>query len=118
MQARVVDLANDAFSCGTRYGDFQMAVELLEQGQGILWNQLAHFDISMVELESQGNQGCELGRKFTQLSADLKKHAQGGGGKGDSYWQTQHKWQLVVDNIRSLEGFSQFLLPPHFDDLQ
>ena len=38
MQARVTDLANNAFSCGIRHGDFQMAVELLEQGRGILWN--------------------------------------------------------------------------------
>ena len=119
MQSTVADLANDAFSCATRHRNFQMAVELLEQGRGILWNQLARFDISMVALESQGDQGHELGRKFTQLSASLKKHAQRSGDRdADPYWRVQEEWQRVVDKIRSLDGFSRFLLPPHFDDLR
>ena len=117
MQARVADLANNAFSCATRHSDFKMAVELLEQGRGILWNQLARFDISMVALEDQGEQGRTLRDKFTRLSEGLRKHAQGGGGKGP-YWKVQEEWQSVVDKIRRLEGFSRFLLPPCFDDPQ
>ena len=119
MQARVADLANNAFSCATRHGDFQMAVELLEQGRGILWNQLARFDISITALESRGNQERELGNKFRRLSADLRKHAEGSGGKGmEPYWRVQEEWQSVVDKIRRLDGFSRFLLPPRFEDLQ
>ena len=79
MQARVVDLADDAFLCATKHGDLQMAVEFLEQGQGILWNQLACFNISMFALESWGDLGSELGRKFMQLSRDLRKHAEQSG---------------------------------------
>ena len=116
MQARVADAVNNAFSCATRHGDLQMAVELLEQGRGILWNQLARFDISITVLETQGDQEGELAKKFTRLSADLKKHAQGQG--TDLYWRVQEEWQRVVDKIRTLDGFSRFLLPPQFDDLQ
>ena len=43
---------------------------------------LAHFDISLVALESWDSQRRELGSKFTQLSGDLREHAQGNGGKG------------------------------------
>ena len=119
MQARVADLANNAFSCAVRHGNFQMAVELLEQGRGILWNQLARFDVSIAALESRGDEGCELGSRFTRLSADLRKHAEGSGGQGtDPYWQVQEEWQSVVDKIRSLDGFSRFVLPPRFEDLQ
>ena len=119
MQTKVADLANDAFSCATRHGDFQMAVELLEQGRGILWNQLARFDISIAALESQGDEGRELGRKYTRLSANLRNHAVKSRGKGmDPYWRTQEEWQYVVDKIRQLNGFSRFLLPPRFEDLQ
>ena len=117
MQARVAHLANDAFSCATRHSDFKMAVELLEQGRGILWSQLARFDIAITALENHGGHGHELGRKFTRLSTDLRKHAEGSGGK-DPYWRVQDEWQSVVNNIRHLEGFSRFLLPPCFDDLQ
>ena len=120
MQTKVANLANDAFSCATRHGDFKMAVELLEQGRGILWNQLARFDTSVAALESQGTLGHELGKRFTRLSADLKKHAEhrGGGRSTDPYWRVQIEWQSVVDNIRRLDGFSRFLLPPCFDDLE
>ena len=120
MQARVADLANNAFSCSTRHGNFQMAVELLEQGRGILWNQLARFDISLVALERLGHQGHALKNRFTQLSADLRKHAQGSGlgGSIGPYWRVQEEWESVVDKIRCLDGFSRFLLPPRFDDLQ
>ena len=65
MQERVGDLANNAFSCAVSHGDFQMVVELLELGQGILWNQLARFDISVATFGRQGDQERELGRKFT-----------------------------------------------------
>ena len=119
MQPRMADLANNAFSCATRHGDLNMAVELLQQGRGILWNQLARCDITLAALESQGKQGRELGNKFTQLGAELRRHAQGSGGKDmDPYWRVQEEWQSVVNKIRCLDGFSRFLLPPRFDDLQ
>ena len=119
MQARVADLANNAFSRAVRHVDLPMAVELLEQGRGILWSQLARFDISLVALESRDSQGRELGGRFTRLSGDLREHAQGNGGKRtDPYWRVQEEWQSVVDQIRQQEGFSHFLLPPQFDDLQ
>ena len=117
MQARVADLANNAFSCATRHGNFKMAVELLEQGRGILWNQLARFDISIAALESGDSRERELAKKFARLSADLKKYAQRSGGD-IAYWRAQEEWQSVVDKIRRLDGFSRFLLPPCFDDLR
>ncbi|KAG9312064.1 hypothetical protein JVU11DRAFT_7345 [Chiua virens] len=119
LQARVVALANDAFSCAVRNGNFQLAVELLEQGRGILWSQLARFDISLATLESRGRKGHELVNRFTALSTSLKHHAQGSGGNANEpYWRVREEWQFLVDEIRSQEGFSRFLLPPHFDDLQ
>ena len=119
MQARVADLANNAFSCAVKHGDLEMAVELLEQGRGILWNQLARLDISIAVLENQGNERHELAKKFTRLSADLRKHSQGSGSKGmDPYWRIQKEWQFVVDKIRCRDGFSRFLLPPLFQDLR
>ena len=119
MQARVADVANDAFSCAIRHNNFQMAVELLEQGRGILWSQLARFDISLSMLKSRDSQGLELGSTFTRLSAKLRKHAEGSGGKDmDPYWRVQEEWQSVVDKIRCLDGFSRFLLPPRFEDLR
>ena len=69
-------------------------------------------------LESRGNQGHTLRNKLRKLSADLGKYAQGSGGMDPSYWQAQEEWQSVVDEIRHLDGFSRFLLPPDFHDLR
>ena len=116
---RVADPANNAFSCAIRHANLPVAVELLELGRGILWSQLARFDVSLIALESRGSDGRELRSKFTQLSGDLREHAQGNGGKGvDPYWRVQEEWQSVADKIRQQEGLSRFLLPPQFDDLQ
>ncbi|KAH0829191.1 cornichon protein-domain-containing protein [Lanmaoa asiatica] len=73
-----------------------------------------------VALESRGNKGHKLGKKFTQLSAGLRKHAQGSGSKLelDPYWRIQEEWQSAVHEIRDQDGFSRFLLPPRFEDLQ
>ena len=119
MQPRVADLANNAFSCAIRHGGFRAAVQLLEQGRGILWNQLARFDASIAALENRGDRGSALASKFTRLSADLRRHAQESRDKGMApYWRVQEEWRSVVDRIRCLDGFSRFLLPPQFDDLQ
>ena len=52
----------------------------------------------------------------------LRKHAGSSDGQEairDPYWRVQEEWQYVVDKVRSrLNGFSRFLLPPHFNDLQ
>ena len=118
-RARPADLANDAFSCAVRHDNLRMAVELLEQGRGILWNQLARFDTPLATLEGQGSHGWELANKFMELSTKLKNHAQGSGRPGvDPYWQVRKDWESVADEIRCQDGFSRFLLPPHFDDLQ
>ena len=67
VQARMADLANNAFSCAIRLGDFWMAVELFEQGRGILWNQFACLNTSTTALESRGNRGRELLRIMTSI---------------------------------------------------
>ena len=54
-----------------------------------------------------------------ELSTDLRKYTGGSGSKGtDPYWRVKEEWQLAVDKIRHLDGFSRFLLPPRFDDIQ
>ena len=119
IQANMIHAANDGFSCAIRHDNLQMAVELLEKGRGILWNQLAHIDMSMSVLKSWDNQEYELGKKLTTLSVDLRRYAQRSASQGtDPYWQIQEEWQHVVDRIHHLDKFSKFLLPPCFDDLQ
>ncbi|KAG9312086.1 hypothetical protein JVU11DRAFT_7369 [Chiua virens] len=117
LQARMANLANNAFSCAVWHNELQMAVEFLEQGRGILWNQLSRFDMSLAVLEGHGGKGQDLKNSFTRLSSSLRNLTQGSGGT-EPYWRVREEWQCVVDEIRCQEGLSRFLLPPHFDDLQ
>ena len=93
-----------------------MAVELLEQGRGILWNQLARFDTSLAALESLDNQGRDLGNKFAQLGASLKKHAQVEWRQWDEPILAGSRRIGICGGRNSASGW--LLLPPHFDDFQ
>ncbi|KIJ64289.1 hypothetical protein HYDPIDRAFT_28729 [Hydnomerulius pinastri MD-312] len=116
---------SDAFSCALRAGDLEQAVQLLEHGRGLLWNQLALLDTPLDQLRQHSKVGQSLAEEFQSVGSTLEKFAKGGGG-GDTevtttekqYWKAKRRWEDVVGKIREQDGFSRFLLPPLFCDLQ
>ncbi|KAG1851690.1 TPR-like protein [Suillus subluteus] len=69
---------------------------LVEQSRAVFWTQSARFSIPLDELSASGDIGTALAEEFKRLSF-----------RAD-----------VVTRIRMLRGFSRFLLPPLFSDLQ
>ncbi|KAG2364428.1 CHAT domain-containing protein [Suillus spraguei] len=68
----------------------------------------------------------ELAHKFSEISQRLSD-AQGSAGSADraaadlaaiQYRRLQEQWDAVVAEIRSLQGFSRFMLPPSYSQLQ
>ncbi|KAG0702537.1 TPR-like protein [Suillus ampliporus] len=112
-------LAMDAFSCCVRRGALTTAVELVEQGRAVWWTQLARFRIPLDELSASGDAGHALAEEFKQLSfrlrtvfdASTEDHS-------PLIRQLTMQWDNVVSRIRLLPGFSRFLLPSLFSDLQ
>ncbi|KAG1842525.1 CHAT domain-containing protein [Suillus subalutaceus] len=86
-------LAVDAASCALRSGDVCHAVELLEQGRTIIWDP---DDTDYTHLLTTSRHAA-----ITQWPLRLVK-----------------EWNEAVEEIRKIEGYSRFLLPPLFSDLR
>ncbi|KAF9230249.1 CHAT domain-containing protein [Melanogaster broomeanus] len=121
-------LVVDAASCALRQGNICCAVELLEQGRALHWTQLARFRTTLEDLQSCDARTATLANQLQDLSAKLNTPADVPVTEGCSIAAVEAKaqhhrdlveqWNKVVEEIRTLEGFSRFLLPPLFTDLQ
>ncbi|KAG0704098.1 CHAT domain-containing protein [Suillus ampliporus] len=112
-------LAADAFSCSVRHGALTTAVELVEQGRAVFWTQLARYRTSLDDLSVSSDIGTALATEFKELSFRLRHTFDQS--TEDQSPQIRHlimQWDAVVSRIRMLHGFSGFLLPPLFSDLQ
>ncbi|KAG1852507.1 CHAT domain-containing protein [Suillus subluteus] len=113
----------DAASCAIRRGNLRQAVELVEQGRGQQWSLASRLRTPLEDLESASPQ---LAQKLSELSKRLS-HAQGSAGSADpaaadraatEYRRLTRQWEAAVAEIRGLQAFSRFLLPPSYDYLQ
>ncbi|KAG2150202.1 CHAT domain-containing protein [Suillus bovinus] len=120
-------LAVDAASCALRSGDVGRAVELLEQGRTIIWTQMTRLRTPLDGLQTRGDHAATLMKTFTDLSSLLDKphpsHLEGTPrvnveAEATRYRRIVEDWNGTVEEIRKIEGFSRFLLPPLFSDLQ
>ncbi|KAJ8584172.1 TPR-like protein, partial [Rhizopogon salebrosus TDB-379] len=120
-------LAVDAASCALRHGEVCRAVELLEQGRTLIWTQMARFRMPIEGLQERGNHADTLVKKFRELSylldkppAELPEETPRVRVDAEAvrYASLVDDWKKTVEEIRKLEGFSRFMLPPLFSDLQ
>ncbi|KAG2153457.1 CHAT domain-containing protein [Suillus bovinus] len=120
-------LAADAASCALRSGDVGRAVELLEQGRTIIWTQMTRLRTHLDILQTRGDHAMALIKRFRDLSSLLDKppasHPDNITKVNVEAEATQYRrlvggWNGTVEQIRKIEGFSRFLLPPVFSDLQ
>ncbi|KAG1747723.1 CHAT domain-containing protein [Suillus lakei] len=120
-------LAVDAASCVLRSGEVCRAVELLEQGRTIIWTQMTRLRTPLDSLQTRGDHAMALRDKFKDLSSLLDKPPANdieGIPRADveaeetRYRRLVEDWNRAVEEIRKIDGFSRFLLPPLFSDLQ
>ncbi|KAG1857354.1 hypothetical protein DFJ58DRAFT_840648 [Suillus subalutaceus] len=120
-------LAVDAASCALRSGDVCHAVELLEQGRTVIWTQMTRLRTPLDSLQTRGDHAVALMKRFRDLSSLLDKppasHPEGSPIVAVEAEETRYRrlvedWNRAVEEIRKIEGFSRFLLPPLFSDLQ
>ncbi|KAG1753620.1 uncharacterized protein EDB91DRAFT_1077355 [Suillus paluster] len=113
----------DASSCALRRHNPQNAVELVGQGRDQQWSLTARLRTPLEDLESTNP---NLAHKFSQLSKHLSDY-QGPAGSVDravadqaaiKYRRLTTDRNAVVAEIRNLQDFSRFLLPPSYEDLQ
>ncbi|KAG1830068.1 hypothetical protein DFJ58DRAFT_750614 [Suillus subalutaceus] len=113
----------DAASCTIRRDDLRRAVELAEQGRGQQWSLASRLRTPLEDLKLASP---ELTHRFSDINERLSG-TQGSAGSADraaadraavQYRRLQQQWEAVVAEIRHLKGFSRFLLPPSYEDLQ
>ncbi|KAG2159005.1 CHAT domain-containing protein [Suillus bovinus] len=117
----------DTASCALHSGDVGRAVELLEQGRTIIWNQMTRLRTPLDGLQTYDDHAVTLMKRFSDLSSLLDKppasHPEGAPkvdveAEATRYRRLVEDWNGTVEEIRKIEGFSRFLLPPLFSDLQ
>lgn len=120
VREHAASLAVDAASCALRRGLVTLAVEMLEHGRGLLWTYLARFRTPLDDLQSAGEHGCRLASEFMRLSSLLEDAACGTVTEEglQHYRCLLREWDGVVDQIRLVDGFGDFLLTPSFSKLK
>ena len=123
-------LATDATSCAIARDELALAVELSEQGRGLLWSQLSQSRTPLDALRSAGEAGRALASDFEQVSAQLARSTVGQDESAVTtsrltteeavrrYRQLSKELEDIVARIRRQEGFQSFLERPSFESLQ
>ncbi|KAH0838884.1 hypothetical protein J3R83DRAFT_7311 [Lanmaoa asiatica] len=112
-------LAVDAFSACLRHNFPISAVELLEQGRGVFWSQLARLRSPLDDVIASGPAGKKLADHFIQLAKLIRNALDSPGpDQHDRVCRLNVQLQEVVTGVRGLPGLSRFLLPSLSSDLQ
>ncbi|KAG1776393.1 CHAT domain-containing protein [Suillus placidus] len=114
----------DAASCAIRCDDLRRAVELMEQGRGQQWSLASRLKTPVEDLESANP---KLAHSYVELSKRVSNAAQSSATitnraaadrAATEYRKLMEQWEAAVAEIRNLQAFSRFLLPPLYADLQ
>ncbi|KAJ7147811.1 CHAT domain-containing protein [Mycena crocata] len=106
-------LVRDAVAGAISAGQFDQAVEWLEQGRSVVWGQLLNLRTPVEALKETHS---DLADRLLFLSSQLE-----GAGTREGDAQRYHDFaderNRLLDQIRALEGFDRFLLPKEIGEL-
>src|SRR5262249_32097802 len=116
------EIASDAAACCVHAGSVTQAVELFEQGRGLLLSQALDSRTDLTALADRtarpalAGRHRELAARFPALCAELDFPGPAGGGVV-ARRATAAAFDRLVADIRELHGFDRFLRPPAARDL-
>lgn len=127
-------LATDAASAAIDAGDLALAVEFLEQGRAMMWQNLAAYHSPLEQLR-QAEGGGELADRFEKISTDLERLALMNPAQvfnressviSDRTFDSQlqrrrlllEEWESTLSRIRAIQGFNNFLQTAPFKTLR
>lgn len=100
-------LAGDAAACALAAGDAMGALGLLELGRGVLLGQGMKNHDELAELRARAPETAD---RLVRLRARLD--IADGAGTSDERYATAAEWDRLLTDVRAMEGFEDFLLPP------
>jgi CHAT domain-containing protein/tetratricopeptide (TPR) repeat protein len=116
-----LSLAVDAFSACLRQRTPGRAVELLEQGRGVFWSQLARLYSPLDDVIVSSLAGETLADEFMRLALFIRNALNLLGASQHErlcHLNFEMYRVMVMTGIRNLPGLSRFLLPSLFPDFQ
>ncbi|KAF9456412.1 TPR-like protein [Collybia nuda] len=108
-------LALDAASCAISNGMPEMAVQLLEQGRSILWSKIEGYSHSLTKISEKAP---KLAEEFQILSKQLEHNAISNDTNITLQRTLSEKWKNMLEEIRKIDGFSDYLQVPSFNTLR
>jgi CHAT domain-containing protein len=123
-------LADNATACAISEGRLELAVELSEQGRGLLWSQMARIRTPLDSLRSADEDGRTLASEFERISSQLMRSSVPVSNgvlsvsrlsleeDARQYRQLSKELDAIVERIRAKEGFQSFWRPMPFHNLQ
>ncbi|KAI6165836.1 CHAT domain-containing protein [Pisolithus thermaeus] len=127
----IVQLPSKAAVCAIQRGSLEVAIELSEQGRGLIWNQLARTRTPLDALRRAGEDGLALASDFERVSVQLQRWssrptfeitAQTSRLTAEEdtrlYGQRRSEWLEIIRRIREKENFESFLRDMTYHELQ
>lgn len=124
-------LPSKAAACAIERGSSEVAIELSEQGRGLIWNQLARTRTPLDALRRAGEDGLALASDFERVSVQLQRWSSRPTPEmtaqtsrltveEDSrlYGQRCSEWLEIIGRIQRKEGFESFLRDVAYHELQ
>ncbi|KDQ60230.1 hypothetical protein JAAARDRAFT_174260 [Jaapia argillacea MUCL 33604] len=127
----VVDgVARDATACAIREGNFERAVEFIEEGRAIFWSQALQLRAPLDHLRSEAP---ELVEQLQVISNRLEQESLRGVSKAApmphdaaraveeqsrELLRLNDQWLACLEKVRTIKGCESFLLPKKYSDLR
>ena len=128
LASQPVTLAADAAACSIQRGSLRKAVELLDHGRSIFWSQALAIRTELSDLRAADPELADrlesvssalepgtfedpLRPRPDETSLDFEKAAQ-------RHRRLAEEWESLVDRVREISGFQDFLKPMKFASLQ
>jgi tetratricopeptide (TPR) repeat protein len=119
---RAGDLMNAAAAICIERADYVKAVEWLEQGRSIVWGQLVQLRSPVDELRNADSDLAKrLANRFEQVTRQLQTSGPGitssHSDSGARHRILVSEWEDIIGEIRTIDGFHNFLLPKKLEEL-
>jgi tetratricopeptide (TPR) repeat protein len=109
---RIGEIARDAAAIAISLGQYEKALEWLEQGRSIVWNQILQLRTPVDELRRVNS---DLADRLIQVSRLIDRGVERKGGTTESDAQRHRaltmEWESIIEQVRSLPNFENFLKP-------
>ena len=123
-------LARNAAACAIQSGQYDKAIELLEEGRAIFWSQALQLRMPMMDLHDVAP---ELEEKLRHISLALEQGSLRDASRSLShtpqkvmsmereashFHRLNDEWLVTLEEVRQLDGFQDFLRPSRLSTLQ